>query len=58
MTRTDLEAIVHVLRKYASAVETTLYWNMSTSEAKKEIAETERLMAVVEYEAEKLTGKQ
>lgn len=54
MTRTDLESIARVLRKYASAVETTLYWNMSTSEAKKEIAETERLMAVVESEAVKI----
>lgn len=39
------------LRKYARAVETKLYWNMSTSEAKKEIAEAERLAELLESAA-------
>ena len=48
MTPADAAAILTILRKYIRAVETKLYWDMSTSEARKEIAETERLAAVVE----------
>lgn len=53
MTPDDATVILAILRKYIRAVETKLYWDMSTSEARKEIAETERLIAVVEPLTEK-----
>lgn len=51
MTKEDLEKIANYLRKYARAVETSLYWKMSTSEAKKEITTAERLAGLVEAAA-------
>ena len=51
MSREELEAAAMIIRKYVVAVETKLYWNMSTSEAKKEIAEAERLAELLEAAA-------
>ena len=48
MNRDDLEAAAILLRKYAAAVETKLYWSMSTREARQEIAETKRLAELLE----------
>jgi len=48
MTREDMEAAADFLKKYATAVETKLYWNMSTSEAKNEIKEVKRLAGLLE----------
>jgi hypothetical protein len=48
MKREDLLAAADFLRKYATAVETKLYWNMSTSEAKNEIKEVKRLAGLLE----------
>lgn len=42
-----------MLRKYVTAVEKTLYWNMTTREAKEEIKEATRLADVLEEEAAK-----
>lgn len=53
MRRDDFVSAAALMRKYAAAVETTLYWKMSTSEAKKEIAEAERLCDLLENEASK-----
>lgn len=47
MNREDLEAAADFLRKYATAVETKLYWNMSTREAKAEIQEAKRLASLL-----------
>lgn len=44
----DIEAIIATLKKYAYAVETKLYWDMSTSKARGEIAETNRLVELLE----------
>ena len=49
--REDMETMAELLRKYAVAVETKLYWNMSTSEAKAEIKEAKRLASILEDEA-------
>lgn len=51
MTREDMKAAAEMLRKYAVAVETKLYWNMSTSEAKVEIKEAKRLASILDEEA-------
>lgn len=51
MNKEDMEEVASYLRKYARAVETSLYWKMSTSEAKKEIATAERLAGLVESAA-------
>ena len=51
MTKDELEAAAMIVRKYVAAVEKTLYWSMTTSEAKKEIAEAERLAEVLESAA-------
>lgn len=47
----DLIGAAAMLRKYATAVETTLYWNMTTREAKDEIKEIVRLAEALEEEA-------
>lgn len=47
----DLLAAARIIRKYISAVETTLYWNMSTREAKDEVAAAERIAEVLEEAA-------
>lgn len=49
----DLIAAARVVRKYARAVESTLYWNMTTREAKEEVAEAERIAEVLEDAAVK-----
>jgi hypothetical protein len=51
MTLEDMHAAAELLRKYATAVETKLYWNMSTSEAKAEIKEAKRLASILDDEA-------
>lgn len=43
----DVNAIITVLRKYSAAVETKLYWDMSTREARAELSEIDRLIAVL-----------
>jgi hypothetical protein len=48
--REDMETMAELLRKYAVAVETKLYWNMSTSEAKAEIKEAKRLASILDEE--------
>jgi len=52
MKREDLVAAADFLRKYATAVETKLYWSMSTSEAKAEIKEVKRLASILTEVAE------
>lgn len=47
MKREDLLAAADFLKKYAVAVETKLYWSMSTSEAKAEINEAKRLASLL-----------
>ena len=49
----DLRLAAVIARKYASAVETKLYWEMSTSAAKFEIAEANRVAGLLEVEAER-----
>ena len=49
----DIIAASAMLRKYVTAVEKTLYWNMTTREAKEEIKEATRLADVLEEEAAK-----
>ena len=44
----DIEAIIATLKKYAHAVETKLYWDMSTGKAREETAETIRLIELLE----------
>jgi len=51
MTYEDLIATARVVRKYISAVESTLYWNMSTRQTKDEIAEATRIAELLEDEA-------
>lgn len=53
MNRDDFILAAILMRRYVAAVETTLYWKMSTSEARKEIVEAERILALLEKEAEK-----
>ncbi len=52
MKREDLASAADFLRKYAVAVETKLYWSMSTSEAKAEIKEARRLASMLTEAAE------
>lgn len=47
----DIIGAAAMLRKYAVAVETTLYWKMTTREAKDEIKEVIRLAEALEEEA-------
>ena len=49
----DLRLAAVIARKYATAVETKLYWDMSTSGARREISEAERIADLLEAEAEK-----
>ena len=49
----DLIAASAMLRKYASAIETTLYWDMSTRDAKAAIIEAQRLADLLADEAAK-----
>lgn len=53
MTREEMKAAADFLRKYVAAVETKLYWNMSTSEAKAEIKEAKHLATLLDEAAEK-----
>jgi len=48
MSREELEAAAMIIRKYVVAVETKLYWNMSTSEARREITEATKLAELLE----------
>ena len=52
MTREEMKAAADFLRKYATAVETKLYWGMSTSAAKNEIKEARRLAALLDGPSE------
>jgi hypothetical protein len=47
MKREDLLAAADFLKKYATAVETKLYWNMTTSESRAEIKEAKRLVTLL-----------
>ena len=47
----DLISAARIARKYAIAVESKLYWNMSPIEAQTEIEEAERIAGVFEDEA-------
>jgi len=49
----DLIGAARIVRKYIAAVESTLYWNMSTRQAKEEVAEAARIAEVLEDEAVK-----
>jgi hypothetical protein len=51
MTYEDLIAAARIARKYISAVESTLYWNMSTRQAKDEVEEATRVAELLEDEA-------
>ena len=53
MRSDDLRLAARIARKYATAVETKLYWEMSTSVARREISEAERIAGLLEAEAEK-----
>jgi hypothetical protein len=47
----DIIAAARIVRKYIKAVEVTLYWNMTTREAREEIAEAERVFDILETAA-------
>jgi hypothetical protein len=49
----DYIAAARLVRKYATAVETTLYWKMTTRAAKEEVLEATRLAELLEDEAAK-----
>lgn len=49
----DLLAAARIVRKYIVAVETTLYWKMTTREAKDEMAEATRIAEALEDAAVK-----
>ena len=51
MKREDLLIAARIVRKYISAVETTLYWNMTTREARDTIAEASAIAEMLEIEA-------
>ena len=53
MNYDDFIAAAKVVRKYISAVETTLYWKMTTRDARDEIAEAERVADLLEEAAVK-----
>jgi hypothetical protein len=47
----DLLTAAKIARKYAAAVESKLYWNMSPLEAQTAIGEAERIADLLEEEA-------
>jgi len=47
----DLIGAARIVRKYIAAVESTLYWNMSTRQAKDEVEEATRVAELLEDEA-------
>ena len=49
----DLIAAARIARKYAAAVETKLYWNMTPIEAQGGITEAKRIADLFEKEAAK-----
>jgi hypothetical protein len=49
----DLISAARIARKYAHAVESKLYWNMSPIEADEAIKEAERIADLLEEEAAK-----
>jgi hypothetical protein len=51
MKREDLLIAARIVRKYISAVETTLYWNMTTREARDVIAEASTVAEMLETAA-------
>lgn len=51
MKREDLLVTARIVRKYISAVETTLYWNMTTREARDAIAEATAVAEMLETAA-------
>lgn len=53
MNPDDYIAAARLVRKYATAVETTLYWKMTTREAKEEVLEATRVAELLEDEAAK-----
>lgn len=53
----DYRIAALIVRKYATAVETKLYWDMSTSAARCEIAEAKKVAEMLETEAEKAEGE-
>jgi hypothetical protein len=46
----DYRIAALIVRKYAAAVETKLYWEMSTSTARGEIAEAKKVAEMLETE--------
>lgn len=54
MRKEDLQSAAFIVRKYSSAVATTLYWSMSTNDARKEISEAERIAGLLESEVRKI----
>ena len=53
----DYRIAALIVRKYVAAVETKLYWDMSTSTARGEITEAKRVAEMLEGEAEKTEGE-
>lgn len=51
----DLLTAAKIARRYAVAVESKLYWNMSPLEAQTAITEAERIAGLLEEEAAKET---
>jgi sulfur carrier protein ThiS len=51
----DLLAAAGIARRYAVAVESKLYWNMSPLQAQTEINEAERIANLLEDEASRET---
>ena len=49
----DFIAAARIVRKYIAAVEKTLYWEMSTREAREEIAAAEKIAEILEDAAVK-----
>lgn len=47
----DIIAAAVIVRKYIGAVDSTLYWNMTTRQAKDEITEAERVLNLLEEAA-------
>ena len=54
LTGEDLTSAAQIARKYAAAVRTKLYWNMSPTEADAAIAESERVAEVLDAAADKV----
>lgn len=47
MKTEDIDEIIFMLRKYSIAIETKLYWDMSTREARVELSKIDHLVAIL-----------